>query len=223
MIRNRLSELLSERGLKITKVAKDTGISRNTLTATAQNDSKMIQYETIDTLCSYLRVTPSEFFQFVPYSLSFNVQVTDLHFSPASRQMFGPDMSIRFDFDLFVDFSDGRESNEFNFQGTVIDIDHTSNYVIKIKLYAENEDTDKAFALFRNGNIPVGFFSLINTELKNEVLSVLKNELLTYLNERINEVSEVAFIDSQYESFRDLELKYLDIEFEGDVSLLSRF
>lgn len=222
MIRNRLSELLSERGLKITKVAKDTGISRNTLTATAQNDSKMIQYETIDTLCSYLRVTPNEFFQFIPYSLSFNVQVTDLYFSPESLNMFGSDLSLLFDFDLFVDFSDGRVSNEFTFQGEVVDIERTNNYVVKIKLSAENEQTDKEFALFRNGNIPVGFFSLINTELKNEVLSVLKNELLTYLNERINEVSEVAFINS-YESFRDLELKYLDIEFEGDVSLLSRF
>lgn len=222
MIRNRLSELLSERGLKITKVAKDTGISRNTLTATAQNDSKMIQYETIDTLCSYLRVTPNEFFQFIPYSLSFNVQVTDLYFSPESLNMFGSDLSLLFDFDLFVDFSDGRVSNEFTFQGEVVDIKRTNNYVVKIKLSAENEQTDKEFALFRNGNIPVGFFSLINTELKNEVLSVLKNELLTYLNERINEVSEVAFINS-YESFRDLELKYLDIEFEGDVSLLSRF
>lgn len=222
MIRNRLSELLSERGLKITKVAKDTGISRNTLTATAQNDSKMIQYETIDTLCSYLRVTPNEFFQFIPYSLSFNVQVTDLYFSPESLNMFGSDLSLLFDFDLFVDFSDGRVSNEFTFQGEVVDIERTNNYVVKIKLSAENEQTDKEFALFRNGNIPVGFFSLINTELKNEVLSVLKNELLTYLNERINEVPEVAFINS-YESFRDLELKYLDIEFEGDVSLLSRF
>lgn len=222
MIRNRLSELLSERGLKITKVAKDTGISRNTLTATAQNDSKMIQYETIDTLCSYLRVTPNEFFQFIPYSLSFNVQVTDLYFSPESLNMFGSDLSLLFDFDLFVDFSDGRVSNEFTFQGEVVDIERTNNYVVKIKLSAENEQTDKEFALFRNGNIPVGFFSLINIELKNEVLSVLKNELLTYLNERINEVSEVAFINS-YESFRDLELKYLDIEFEGDVSLLSRF
>ncbi|WP_444810941.1 helix-turn-helix domain-containing protein, partial [Streptococcus canis] len=32
LIKNRLAELLAQRQLKITKVAKDTGISRNTIT-----------------------------------------------------------------------------------------------------------------------------------------------------------------------------------------------
>lgn len=71
MIRNRLAELLAERGLKITQVAKDIpGLSRNTITATAQNDGKMIQLETIDLLCNYLGITPSEFFEFAPYRIT---------------------------------------------------------------------------------------------------------------------------------------------------------
>ncbi|MBD1419893.1 helix-turn-helix transcriptional regulator, partial [Staphylococcus aureus] len=56
MIRNRLSELLSERGLKISRVAKDVKIARSSLTSMAQNDSEMIRYDAIDKLCSYLHI-----------------------------------------------------------------------------------------------------------------------------------------------------------------------
>ncbi|EAF6966384.1 XRE family transcriptional regulator, partial [Listeria monocytogenes] len=73
MIHNNLSVLLAERNIKITRVAKDTGISRSTITAIAQNDSKMIQMETIDTLCRYLNISPQDFFEFVPINIEINV------------------------------------------------------------------------------------------------------------------------------------------------------
>lgn len=73
MIRNRLSVLLAERNLKITRVAKDTGIARSTITSISQNDVKMIQLETINTLCIYLGVTPCEFFEFSEYDVKFSV------------------------------------------------------------------------------------------------------------------------------------------------------
>ena len=104
MIRNRLAELLSERQLKITKVAKDTGISRNTITSTAQNDTKMIQYDTIDVLCQYLNITPNDFFDFIPvdYSLSFfteNVSIiakTDSYYDSYVDK-------IEYEFILYID------------------------------------------------------------------------------------------------------------------------
>lgn len=76
MIRNRLSVLLAERTLKITKVAKETGISRNTITSTAQNDGKMIQLETINALCHYLKITPGEFFSYIPYDFTYQFQLS---------------------------------------------------------------------------------------------------------------------------------------------------
>lgn len=72
MIRNRLSVLLAERGLKITKVANETNISRNTITAVSQNDIKMIQLETINELCNYLRITPCEFFEYSPLDIGYS-------------------------------------------------------------------------------------------------------------------------------------------------------
>jgi len=71
MLRNRLAELLAERNLKISRVANDIpNLSRNTITSTAQNDSKMIQLETINSLCQYLGVSPNEFLEYIPFDIN---------------------------------------------------------------------------------------------------------------------------------------------------------
>lgn len=69
MIRSNLSILLAERGLKITKVAKETGISRTTLTALSNNYGQGIQFDTLNTLCMYLKVTPNQLLSFVPVDI----------------------------------------------------------------------------------------------------------------------------------------------------------
>lgn len=80
MLRNRLAELLVERNLKISRVAVDMpNLSRNTITSTAQNNSKMIQLETINTLCQYLDIAPSDFFEYVPFDLDFVSTINDYH------------------------------------------------------------------------------------------------------------------------------------------------
>ena len=63
MIVCNLAVLLAERGLKITKVSKDTGLSRTTLTALYYNRGQGIQLDTMDTLCNYLKITPNELFK----------------------------------------------------------------------------------------------------------------------------------------------------------------
>lgn len=69
MVRCNLATLLAERGLKITTVAKDTGISRTTLTALFSNRSQGIQFETLNTLCAYLKVTPSDLIAYLPIDI----------------------------------------------------------------------------------------------------------------------------------------------------------
>ncbi|RGW54284.1 helix-turn-helix domain-containing protein [Limosilactobacillus fermentum] len=84
MIRNRLAELLSERQLKISRVANEIpNLSRNTITSTAQNSGKMIQLETINSLCKYLNITPGEFFEYIPYDIE--VAVDDFNLEIRSR------------------------------------------------------------------------------------------------------------------------------------------
>ena len=55
-------KLIIERRLSITKVSKDTGISRTTLTGLYYRPGRGIQIKTLNTLCNYLNITPGELF-----------------------------------------------------------------------------------------------------------------------------------------------------------------
>lgn len=66
MIRIRLNELLAVKELTRVTVSAATGISRNTLSTLSTNNSEMIRLDTIDKLCTYLEITPGEFFEFYP-------------------------------------------------------------------------------------------------------------------------------------------------------------
>lgn len=72
MLKCNLAILLAERNLKITKVSKDTGISRTTLTSLYYNNAKGIQFETLNTLCQYLSVYPDSLLQYLPIEVIIN-------------------------------------------------------------------------------------------------------------------------------------------------------
>lgn len=64
MINNRFSVLLAERLLKISKVSKDTGISRTTLTNLYYKRTNQISMEVLDKLCSYLKCNVNDILEF---------------------------------------------------------------------------------------------------------------------------------------------------------------
>lgn len=70
MVKCNLSVLLAEKRLTISKVSKDTGLSRTTLTALSTGSSSGIQFDTLDTLCTYLNVTPERLFAFAPVNVT---------------------------------------------------------------------------------------------------------------------------------------------------------
>ncbi|ETD05416.1 hypothetical protein N568_0102380 [Lactococcus garvieae TRF1] len=72
LIINKLALILAQKRIKITQVAKDTGLSRTTLTTLSQNKSKRIDNETLNSLCNYLRITPEIFFEYTP--LDFEIE-----------------------------------------------------------------------------------------------------------------------------------------------------
>ena len=69
-----LSVLLAERRLTLSKVSEDTHISRTTLTALTGRSAKGVQFDTLNTLCQYLRVTPGELFLYRPFDLAAEVE-----------------------------------------------------------------------------------------------------------------------------------------------------
>lgn len=60
MIRCNFARLLGERKLKISDVARDTGINRGTLTRLYYETAERIELEVLDQLCEYFEVDLGE-------------------------------------------------------------------------------------------------------------------------------------------------------------------
>ena len=56
MIRCHFARLLGERKLKISDVARDTGINRGTLTRLYYETTERVELEVLDQLCEYFRI-----------------------------------------------------------------------------------------------------------------------------------------------------------------------
>ncbi len=63
MIKCHLSRLMGERKLKISDVARDTGLHRNTITLLYQETATRVDLETIDALCRYFDVGVADLFE----------------------------------------------------------------------------------------------------------------------------------------------------------------
>lgn len=63
MILTRLDEILKEKNISINKLSNETGISRKALTSLVNNDSKGIQFQTLDKLITHLNISISDFFR----------------------------------------------------------------------------------------------------------------------------------------------------------------
>lgn len=72
MILCNLPVLLAERKLKVVDVWRATGISRTTLHGLYNNTHTGIQFDTLDKLCSFLNVEPSNILTYCDVSLSFS-------------------------------------------------------------------------------------------------------------------------------------------------------
>lgn len=65
MIKCHLSRLMGERKLKISDVARDTGLHRNTITLLYQETATRVDLDAIDALCRYFKVGVPEILEFV--------------------------------------------------------------------------------------------------------------------------------------------------------------
>ncbi|NKC68962.1 helix-turn-helix domain-containing protein [Vagococcus fluvialis] len=77
MISSNLSSLLEREDISINKLSKETGIARQTLTSLANNESKGIQFETIDTLLEYFSIEIDELLINETSKIYININVID--------------------------------------------------------------------------------------------------------------------------------------------------
>lgn len=64
MIKCHLSRLMGERKLKISDVARDTGLHRNTITLLYQETATRVDLEAIDKLCRYFSISVGDLLEF---------------------------------------------------------------------------------------------------------------------------------------------------------------
>lgn len=65
---------MEQKNLSINKLSSELGINRASLTSIANNESKMIQLNTLEKICKYFDCTPNDLIQFLPeYTFSIDL------------------------------------------------------------------------------------------------------------------------------------------------------
>ncbi|EAE8907826.1 XRE family transcriptional regulator [Listeria monocytogenes] len=181
MIINRLAILLAERKLNITNLSKETGISRPTLTQIAKNETRMIQLETINTICIQLGINPAEFFVYLPYDYEFE---TAIHFTIFRASLENSildldslDMDFYIQLDVNINFKDSYHNIKASGSLTNFNLSNPSIEVeIRIDGNCKQLWTDYV------ENIPIGFKDIFDKEFKDEfersLYCSLQNELM---------------------------------------------
>lgn len=192
MIRNRLAALMGERGLKITRVAKDTGISRNTITSISQNDSEMIRMETINTLCKYLGVTPCEFYEYEPIDIVFSAYVNHIGYDVVD-ELTGAFTSINciyistVDVEVIMDV-EKQQNNSFDLhcslvEGAKLSLDDPGifDYGVELKIEFDNNAEKNNFAEETYNKISTSFHQDIYINLINELTTKIREWIIENL------------------------------------------
>ncbi|MBD8025564.1 helix-turn-helix transcriptional regulator [Ureibacillus sp. Re31] len=206
MIRNNLAALMGERGLKITRVAKDTGISRNTITSIAQNDSEMMRLDTINTLCKYLGVTPCEFYEYEPLDINFAVYVNHINFEIVDEikdafisedHLYINDVNV----DVIMDVVKNSQTESFDLHCSLIEDRKFSlsdpgdfNYGIDLKIEFDNAAERKSFVYEVYNKINTSFHQDIYNNLINELTKVMKEWIIDSKKYSLNANATQNFI-----------------------------
>lgn len=81
MIKINLRNILNDQNISINELSKKTGISRTSLTPLINNESKMLQFETLNKIIKVLRVDVADIIKFVP-DIYIDVDNIQIHKSP---------------------------------------------------------------------------------------------------------------------------------------------
>lgn len=203
MIRNKLAELLAERNIKISRVAAEIpDLSRNTITKVASNSGKMLQMETINSLCQYLKVSPADFFEYLPFDINFEVEISSAVFFDSA---YGPALKD-LQFDLFIKkHSIGSISKIFEYTGRLSkeDLNHDYPYwYANERLPVKLDPADHSnFTDFWQHKITPGFRVMLWQQLHNEIIfSIIQAAKDFYMhNQKANQTNvEEFFINGPF-------------------------
>lgn len=192
MLKSNLKVLLAERNISITQVSNDTGISRTTLTS-LMSVAKGIQFETMNTLCNYLKITPSDLFIYVPYDVKIELE--------SFRYKY--DSSANF-ISFFIEVLKENRKYKILFNGYIGNFE--KDFDIQLDLYQELE-TEEDKDDFKNikyylEKLPIQFFVDIENQIRKIFLEELRH---SDFYDKINE--EIPYIEDKIKE-EDLSIKF---------------
>lgn len=205
MLRNRLKELMSERNLKASRVANDIpNLSRNTINTVANNKGKMLQLETINSLCEYLEISPSDFFEYLPFDVDIKIS-TDEETSVTIADPYTTSYGMEsFFLNLYITQKRNSQLSGYNSQTFELSIlspnritfEHDKNFTDETKYSPDkiiyvwdvvigNPPTEDKFAEqkaaflnFWNNELTPGFQTMIQEEIKSKIIDFFNNEVI---------------------------------------------
>lgn len=169
MLRYNLNKLLAERNLSANRVYVDTGISRSTLSKLINNQSNMIQLETIDKLCQYLKVSPSEFLAYIPLDVEVTTVVNDMTIVDW-QSGYGPE-NFRLDLEMFIKFKDTLQNSEKSFEYHINNISKVDNNLF-FKMSSDTTWDNDPFETYTNFFIELK----LDEKLKTSIREVSKGD-----------------------------------------------
>lgn len=196
MLRNNLSMLLTERQLRISKLANDTGISRTTLTSLSTNSSKMVQIETVNKLCQVLKISPADFFEYVPFDFEYT-------FDEGEASSDDPADGIpTYDSVLFINVLENMNrvdtielqgfTEYYNFNGA----NGSGTLMTGTGLYPSNEEQLSKLNLYLK-QVSVAFIP----DIKKEIVNAVEKSLTSNGENKIDSSCEISF-DETFEQYQ---------------------
>lgn len=168
MIRTRLAQLMLERNVKAYHLANETGIARSTISRISNNKSEKLDLESINKLCSYLRCTPADFFEYTPFDFSFSAGYE----GELTSQ--DPSNNILYNENAFLIINVHQQLNKISsieFNGTVEYVQvyeevEDISYSLDFSSEEDEEKWDKYI-----GSLPI----ILQTEIKEEINKFLQS------------------------------------------------
>lgn len=175
MLRNNLAKLMIDRGITATQLFNDTGIARSTISKISNNNTDKISMSTIDKICNYLRVTPADFFDFIPFE--FDVKVLFEEFDSYEelveyyKKLFNHKSEALFEVILNV-YTHGQKQSIF-FNGSV-----------KIESIGGNSVflTNATFSLSPKSENSVEIVNNMPIQFQTDILEKIKSEITDYMH-----------------------------------------
>lgn len=176
MIRNRLADFIHERDIKIVRLSKETGISRNTITNTASNSSDMLHMNTIDKLCSYLDITPCEFFDYIPFEFEYELSADNDIYMEWNSNLSISEKTFCLDHDILIDITNDKIKSKYDGRirlesSNIVDMSVFEENTLIFKIDLSKKDVQEINKIF--DNIPKAFIKLINKKLTNDIRTFL--------------------------------------------------